>query len=287
MTPLAAGNPNLVVVGSINVDLTARVERLPVPGETVGGGELVRVVGGKGANQAAAAARLGARVRMVGAVGHDADGEWAREELRAAGVDVRAVTSVDAATGVALIGVDARGENQIIVCPGANARIGPAGVALAPDDVVITQLETPLDVVTALAAECPGFLVVNASPARRLPHALVERADLFVVNQEEYERMPELSRARRVAMTLGADGAVLLSHGSEIARAPGRRAEVVSTVGAGDAFCAALVIALARGASDAEALETACAVGAAAVEHEASQPPFRPLETYVAKASAT
>src|SRR5690606_1590725 len=124
MTPDAA--PRIVVVGSINVDYTAHVERLPAAGETVGGGTLVRIAGGKGANQAAAAARLGGTVRMIGAVGDDADGPWSRQQLQAAGVDVGGVRTVDAPTGVALIGVDAHGENQIIVCPGANWHIDPA-----------------------------------------------------------------------------------------------------------------------------------------------------------------
>lgn len=280
MAPVADTTPKITVVGSINVDLTAQVDRLPVAGETVGGGILVRIAGGKGANQAAAAARLGARVRMIGAVGDDADGQWSVQQLVAAGVDVSGVKTVDAATGVALIGVDRRGENQIIVCPGANAQVDVADLHLSEDEAVITQLELTQETVVALAAVCPGFLVVNASPVQDLPRGVVERTDLFIVNESEYERMPQLHHARRVAVTYGAHGAALIADGVETARAPGRRADVVSTVGAGDAFCAALVLALRRGASDHEALETACAVGAAAVEHEASQPPFQPIDSY-------
>lgn len=280
MSEHEAGLPKIVVVGSINVDITAQVERLPAPGETVGGGTLARIAGGKGANQAAAAARLGGRVRMVGAVGDDADGRWVLAQLTAAGVDATGVKTVGAATGVALIGVDAHGENQIIVCPGANDLIDLADAGIAPDEAVITQLELPIETVVAVARRSPGFLAVNASPAQSLPESLVERADLFVVNESEYGRMPQLHVARRVAVTYGAAGAALFAAGVEVARAAGRAADVVSTVGAGDAFCAALVLALRRGASDQAALETACAVGAAAVEHEASQPPFQPIEAY-------
>lgn len=268
------------MVGSINVDITTRVKRLPAPGETVGGGAVVRIAGGKGANQAAAAARLGGRVRMIGAVGDDADGLWALERLAFAGVDVSGVKTTDAATGIALIAVDERGENQIVVCPGANANVSLTDAGLSPDEAVITQLELPIETVSAVASDCPGFLVVNASPAQTLPADLVERTDLFVVNESEYERMPQLRRARRVAVTYGPRGAALFTSGVEVARVPGRTVEVVSTVGAGDAFCAALVLALQGGASDRAALQTACAVGAAAVEHAESQPPFQPIGAY-------
>lgn len=281
MDPAVESAPKIAVVGSMNVDLTAHVDRLPAPGETVAGGTLVRVAGGKGANQAAAAARLGARVRMIGAVGADADGEWARAQLAAAGVDVSGVRTVDAATGVALIGVDAHGENQIIVCPGANALIDPRDAGFAPDEAVIAQLEVPIGTVAAAADAHPGFLAVNASPAQPLPEALVARTDLFVVNESEYAGMPQLRAARRVAVTYGAAGAALFAGGTEVARAAGRAARVVSTVGAGDAFCAALVLALRRGATERDALEAACAVGAAAVEHAESQPPFLPLDAYL------
>lgn len=275
------------MVGSINVDITAHVATLPAAGETVGGGTFVRIAGGKGANQAAAAARLGAAVRMIGAVGDDADGRWARERLAAAGVDVGDVRTVAAATGVALIGVDAHGENQIIVCPGANSLVDVTGARLAPDEAVITQLELPIETIVAAAEASPGFFVVNASPAQELPERLIERADLFVVNESEYGRMPRLRDAARVAVTYGAAGAALFERGFEVARARSRTAEVVSTVGAGDAFCAALVLALRRGMPDERALEVACAVGAAAVEHEASQPPFARLDEYDREAEAT
>lgn len=273
----------LVVVGSINVDLTALVERLPGAGETVGGGQLRRDVGGKGANQAVAASRLGARVRMVGAVGADADGAAAVETIRAAGVDVAAVRTVDAPTGTALIAVDAAGENQIVVCGGANALVGVDGTAVGPDEAVLMQLELSVDVVRAVAAQATGFVAVNAAPAQPLPADLVERVDLFIVNETEYAAMPELREAERVAVTYGASGAAMFVGGVEATRVPATPvSEVISTVGAGDAFSAALTLAILSGAPDEQALRTACAVGAAAVAHPSAQPPLDRLEVYAA-----
>ncbi|OJX75314.1 MULTISPECIES: ribokinase [unclassified Leifsonia] len=273
---------SLVVVGSINVDVTAIADRLPTPGETIGGGVLQRHAGGKGANQAAAASRLGARVRMVGAVGDDADGGWMLDELREAGVDVTAVRRVATATGTALIAVDHDGENQIVVCPGANAEVSLADVEIGDEEVVLTQLEVDLQVVLDLAAGTRAFLAVNAAPARPLPAELIDRVELFIVNESEYALMPELAGAARVAVTYGGDGAALYERGTEVARVPAVRVRPVNTVGAGDAFCAALTIALTSGATDEEALRAACAVGAAAVAHPGSQPPFAPLASYAA-----
>lgn len=272
---------DLVVVGSINVDLTALVERLPRAGETVGGGRLRRDVGGKGANQAVAASRLGARVRMVGAVGSDADGAWAVETIRAAGVDVAGIRITDSPTGTALIAVDAAGENQIVVCGGANASVDADGILVGADEAVLMQLELSLEVVRAVAARAAGFVALNAAPARPLPADLVERVDLFIVNETEYAAMPELRAARRVAVTYGASGAAMIAEGAETARVPAAPVpDVVNTVGAGDAFSAALTLAIQAGAPDEQALRTACAVGAAAVAHPSAQPPLERLETY-------
>ena len=273
---------DLVVVGSINVDLTALVERLPGAGETVGGGRLRRDVGGKGANQAVAASRLGARVRMIGAVGSDADGAWALETIRTAGVDVAGVCITDSPTGTALIAVDAAGENQIVVCAGANASVGADAISVGADEAVLMQLELSLEVIRAVAARAPGFVALNAAPAQPLPADLVERVDLFIVNETEYAAMPELRAARRVAVTYGASGAAMITEGTETARVPAAPApDVVNTVGAGDAFSAALTLAIQAGTPDEQALRTACAVGAAAVAHPSAQPPLDRFETYV------
>lgn len=271
----------LTVVGSINVDLTARADRLPQAGETVGGGRLVREAGGKGANQAAAAARLGARVRMIGAVGPDADGTWMRAELDAAGVDTAGIQTGDEPTGVALIVVDREGENQIAVCEGANGQVDLDGVVFGADEAVLAQLEISMDLVVALAEQVPGYLAVNAAPARDLPEVVRERADLIIVNETEYALIPALRTAKRVAVTYGADGARLFESGVEVASAPAVKTTVENTVGAGDAFCAALTIGLASGVPAADALAAACAVGAAAVADPRSQPVLSVYDTYL------
>ncbi|CDK00083.1 Ribokinase [Microbacterium sp. C448] len=270
----------LAVVGSINVDLTASVARLPGPGETVLGGTLAREPGGKGANQAAAAARLGAPVRMIGCVGDDTDGRWMLEGLANAGVDVSGVWLGDEPTGTALITVDAEGENQIAVCQGANADVSLLGVSFDAAEAVLVQLEIPMEIVTDLAVSVPGFFAVNAAPATPLPAAVVERADLIIVNETEFALLPEVARARVVAVTYGAEGAALRRDGIEVARVPSPRVEAVSSVGAGDAFCAALTLALHAGWDDEAALVAACAVGADAVRHPSAQPPLRALVEY-------
>jgi ribokinase len=269
------------VVGSINVDLVATGARLPTPGETVGGGRLERQAGGKGANQAVAAARLAGRSRMIGAVGRDADGQAIVAALSAAGVEVSDVQRVDAATGTALIVVDPDGENQIALCSGANTELSLAGVAIGPDETVLCQLEVDLSVVLAAARSTTGFFALNAAPARTLPAELIERCDLIIVNESEYALLPELERARLVAVTYGGRGSALLSHGRQIAAVAGRSVPVVNTVGAGDAFCAALVLALSRGLDPETALATANAVGAAAVGDPSSQPALARLEDYL------
>lgn len=270
----------LCVVGSINVDVTASVARLPRAGETVLGGALRRDAGGKGANQAVAAARLGARVRMVGAVGDDTDGRGMLQNLSDAGVDAGGVWLGDSPTGTALITVDETGENQIVVCPGANADVTVDGETFGADEAVLVQLEIPMSTVSALAASVTGYFVVNAAPAQSLPAEVIARADLVIVNETEYELLPELSAARLVAVTYGAAGAALVRDGAEIARVPAPRVESVSAVGAGDAFCAALTLALHAGWAPELALTAACAVGADAVTHPESQPPLRRLDTY-------
>ena len=271
--------PELTVVGAINVDLTARVERAPVAGETVADGVLQRGPGGKGANQAVAAARLGAAVRLIGAVGDDAEGRGIRDQLASVGVDATGVQTSDAATGTALIVVDATGENSIVVCAGANAAIDADALDIEPGAAVLMQLEVS-DAVVSAAAEAAGFLALNAAPARPLPAGVLERCDLVIVNETEYTQLPEVHDAPLLCVTLGADGARLYHQGELAASSPGVATTVINTVGAGDAFCAALVVGLLRGDAPDHALARACAVGAAAVADEASQPALQPLDAY-------
>ncbi len=273
--------PGLTVVGSINIDLTAVCERLPAPGETVGGATLLRQPGGKGANQAVAAARLAGRSRMVGAVGDDPDGDVVLRGMAAAGVDVTGVRRVPAPTGTALIAVDRQGENQIAVCAGANAEVSLDDVTFGPEDVVLCQLEIGLGAVREAARRAPGFFALNAAPALPLPGDLVDRCDLIVVNESEYSLIPELADAKLVAVTYGAEGSAIYHHGRRVASAPGNEVAVVSTVGAGDAFCAALVLALTSGLDHGTALRAANAVGARAAGDSSAQPAFLPLAHYL------
>jgi ribokinase len=248
----------LTVVGSINLDLVATVERLPRPGETVGGGVLARYPGGKGANQAVAAARLGAHVRMVGAVGEDAFAADALAGLEGAGVQLELERVGE--TGVALIYVDVAGETEIVVASGANALVTPRPV----EGALLCQLEIPNEVVLA-AAETASFVALNAAPAR--PIDLVP--DLLVVNELEHE---VVSAGRLVAVTYGAKGAALFEDGREVARAEPPRVAAIDGTAAGDAFTACLVVSLLESRPHDDALRRACAAGAIAASRAGAQP---------------
>ena len=246
-------------MGSINLDLVTRVERLPRPGETLSGATLERVPGGKGANQAVAAARLGANVRMIGCVGGDPNADEALAGLRAAAVRLD-VPEVDAPTGVAIILIADDGENVIVVVPGANAHVGGFTV----DGNVLCQLEIPDEAVLEARAQAT-WLCVNAAPAR----PLVVDADLVVANRYEAEVVGEQPL---LAVTMGAEGAVLLERGQEIARARPPRVETVDGTAAGDAFTACLVVSLLEEREPEEALRRACAAGALAASRFGAQP---------------
>jgi ribokinase len=278
--------PAVTVVGSINLDLIATAERLPTAGETIGGAVLSEQPGGKGANQAAAAARLGGSARMVGAVGDDASGHRMLDALAAAGVDTADVAVLPEPTGTALIVVDRDGENQIVVCPGANSHVSLNEVGFGPDETVLCQLEIGLPVVEEAARKAQGFFVLNAAPAMELPAELLERCDLVIVNESEYALIPALADAKLVAVTYGGQGSAMFEHGQKVAEAPAAAVNVVNTVGAGDAFCAALVLALGSGLDYAEALSVANAVGADAVGDPSSQPDLAQLGHYVERAAA-
>jgi ribokinase len=251
--------PELTVVGSLNVDLVARCERLPRPGETVTGAVFERHNGGKGANQAVAAARLGARVRFAGAVGDDAP------ELAEPNLSLE-LDTVDAPTGVALILVDAGGETVIVVAPGANGHVGPPAELTG---AALCQLEIPAETVTAVSQQADRFFL-NAAPALPVPVEVVRRAELVVVNRHELDALPEPPRL--AALTLGAEGAVLLGDGREVARATPPRVTAVDGTGAGDAFTACLVVSLLEERDREEALRRACAAGAIAASRRGAQP---------------
>ena len=256
-------SPSLTVVGSVNLDLVARCERLPRPGETVTGATFARYPGGKGANQAVAAARLGAATTFVGAIGEDELAEHALAGMRDAGVELR--LDRGGATGVALILVDERGENEIVVAPGANSELGEVDVSGA----VLCQLEIPVASVDSAAERAERFFL-NAAPARPIPASLVRTAEIVVVNRYELETLPETPRL--VALTLGWEGAVLLEEGAEAARASAPRVQAVDGTAAGDAFTACLVVSVLEGRDSEEALRRACAAGAIAASRPGAQP---------------
>ncbi|MEU5990470.1 ribokinase [Spirillospora sp. NPDC047418] len=291
---------DVVVVGSVNADLVVGVDRRPAPGETVLGSDLAVHPGGKGANQAVAAARLGGRAAIVGRVGDDGHGALLRGALAAAGVDLaHLATTPGVPTGVALITVGPDGDNSIIVSPGANARLGPADIAaaramIAGAAVVSFQLEVPLPAVAAAAraaAGAGGRVVLNLSPPAPVPDALLARCDPLVVNEHEAAFLLGGARGdprggargtaaalaesgpRSVVVTLGAGG-VVVADGAGTTAIPSPRTEAVDTTGAGDAFTAALCLRLARGDALRDAARYATRAGAAAVRGRGAQSSF-------------
>ena len=294
--------PLVVVVGSCNTDLTVFCKRLPGPGETVIGGEFIQAGGGKGANQAVAAARAGAEVVFVARIGPDEFSRQRASELRREGIKAEfLVTDRDAPGGVALIMVDSDGENLISVAPGANARMRPDDVLAARDvieraDVLLSQLEIPLDVVETAAQIAHGAsvrVVLDPAPVPEagIPGRLLSEVDVLTPNRTEAAQLvgadeecgaealaAELVRRgpRAVALTLGAGGACVCCSGA-CYRVPACPARVVDSVGAGDCFAGALSVAIGEGKAMREAVEFALAAAAISVERKGAQPslPYR------------
>jgi ribokinase len=287
----------VTVVGSLNMDLVIRAPRIPVPGETIIGGEFHTVPGGKGANQAVAAARLGAQVSMVGRIGQDAFGQALLRNLAVDGIDHTHVTEDrEAATGVALIVVEDAGENSIVVASGANMRLSPVDVemaeaAIASASALLLQLESPLETVIR-AAEVAHMhrvpTILNPAPARPLPGRLLALVDVLIPNESETALLSEMDtkdltetaaaaqklRERgvgTVVLTLGEQGALLAGDDApEIF--PALDVTPVDTTAAGDAFVAGLAVALAEGKPMAEAVRWGNAAGALAVTTLGAQP---------------
>jgi ribokinase len=273
-------SPEIVVIGSANVDLVTRVKQLPVPGETVLATGYAEHPGGKGANQAIAAARLGRAVSFVGVVGDDGHGAWLTEALLAEGVDVANLRRLDGVpTGRALVLVDDAAENSIVVVAGANAELRPddvsaASSALRGAAVAVAQLEIPLEAVRAAGEHAAGRFVLNPAPARPLDADLLGRVDVLVVNEGELARVTGVevggdpdTFAQRVAqaglrcavvVTLGGRGAMVCEDG-RVTVCPAPPVTVVDTTGAGDCFVGALADALARGLGLPDALHWAVA----------------------------
>ena len=265
----------ITVIGSVNLDIVARAAKLPTPGETVTGAELYRFPGGKGANQALAARRLGADVRLVACVGDDAAADEALVLLREGGVKLDACRVLPGtATGTALIAVCPDGENQIVVAPGANRGL-TAELAGAPDtDAAICQLEVPVETIAAVAAAYKGFLCVNLAPAMHVDVSILQRADLVVVNETESAWYGDSLAACRgmIATTRGAGKATLERDGELLAACSPPAVDAVDTTGAGDTFTAALTVALAERQAPGDALRFACAAGAVATTRMGAQP---------------
>lgn len=301
---------HVTVVGSLNMDLVARASRIPQAGETIIGGDFHTLPGGKGANQAVAAARLGAQVSMVGRVGQDAFASPLLDNLSAAGIDHTFVTQdLEAATGVALIVVDDAGQNSIVVASGANMRLLPADVdaaeaMIATADVLLLQLESPLETVTRaaeLARAHQVTLILNPAPARSLPASLLSLVDVLIPNESEtalLTGMPVSDRSEAAAaalalresgvgtviLTLGERGA-LLAREEETELFPAFNVTPVDTTAAGDAFVGGFAVALAEGRPVAEAVRWGNAAGALAATQLGAQPSLptrQALETLLA-----
>jgi ribokinase len=289
--------PDIVVVGSINMDLVVKVQRIPVPGETIQGSDLQWIPGGKGANQAVAASRLGASVGMVGRVGNDSIGERLLAELGAQGVMIERVgRDEQAGSGTALIVVDASGENSIVISPGANGRITPADVDRAEDliaraKIVLLQLEIPLRVVEhtiRMAARHGVLTILNPAPAGDIPEEVYREAGILVPNESELavltgariEGLDKVEAAARqllktgmqaVVVTLGRRGACLVTKDAT-ALVPAFPIRVVDTTAAGDAFIAGLAVARLNGEGLEAAVRYANACGAVAATRFGAQP---------------
>lgn len=289
----STGAGRVAVVGSANLDVVVPVERHPTPGETVLGGDHFRAPGGKGGNQAVAAARLGAEVGLVAQVGDDEPGSELLAALSQAGVDVSHVARrSDAPSGLALIAVDPNGENTIVVSPGANARLGRDEVRAADEllsacDAVLLQLEIPLEAVLTAARRTRGLVILNPAPARDLPAELLDEVDVLVPNRSELAHLAgvpvpltvaeveravrSLRRPARIVVTLGAEG-VLVRDRDRFDHLPAHRVDPVDTTAAGDAFCGALAVALVSGAALVDAAAHANAAAALTVTRRGAQP---------------
>ena len=284
----------VVVFGSINLDLVTRVTRLPSPGETLIGSGFASYPGGKGANQALAAARAGAVVRMYGAVGRDAAATSALALLRAGNVDVAGVRAVDVPTGCATILVDDTGENAIVVVPGANEKVDPDAVpdaVLAPGAVLLLQQEVPPSANAALiarAARAGMRIVLNAAPARPLTRELLAMIDTLIVNESEAAALASMLGwpveagafaaaaaaeidGLEVVVTRGAAGAISV-RGHDQIHVAAPRVDVIDTTGAGDAFVGAFAAALDAGDDRPKALSIATAAGSLACTMHGAQP---------------
>jgi ribokinase len=293
---------DILVIGSLNADLVVRAPRFPVPGETISGGDLQIIPGGKGANQAVAAARQGANVAMIGRVGNDSFGPFLMENLKSNHVDVYHVSTNDSATGTAIIIVDAHGQNSIVLSPGANGNVSSVDVdhaSLLNPRLLLLQLEIPIPTVLQAAQYAKANdirVILNPAPAQPIPHELIALADFIIPNEtelglltaravtdvasaEEAAKILLKQGARNVVVTLGGNGALIVTRDRSM-HIPSFKVDVVDTTAAGDAFIGGFAsklinFDLKKELSDDEfqkAVQHACACGAFAVTKFGAQP---------------
>jgi len=274
------------VLGSANMDLVIRVPRFAKPGETLLGGSFETCPGGKGANQAVAIGKLGGTVRFIGAVGDDLFGKSLLASLTEANVDISQVKQFrDSPTGVALITVDAKGENTILVASGANALVNPAELPLAK--VLLCQLEIPIETIMAAARAHRGVFILNPAPAQPLPAELLQRVDILTPNESEFQALTGIEPdneiaimkgfaslkgqgVKQIVLTRGSKG-VAFTNGIALTMAPAKRVEAVDTTAAGDAFSGALAMALSQDFHLTQALDFAMKVAAYSVTKKGAQ----------------
>jgi len=285
---------DILVIGSLNADLVVRAPHFPQPGETISGGDLRIIPGGKGANQAVAAARQGASVAMLGRVGQDSFGPFLLESLKSDLVDISHVHLDGSATGTAIIVVDANGQNSIVLSAGANGKVSPADVdnvsALRPS-LILLQLEIPIPTVlhAARCARQNGSLVIlNPAPAQSLPDELISLADFVIPNETELSLLSGIEvrdtssaekaarvlldrGARNVIVTLGSKGALVIS-GKQVTQVAAYKVDVVDTTAAGDAFIGGFASAMLRRLEIVDAVKYATACGALAATKFGAQP---------------
>jgi ribokinase len=253
--------PRIAVVGSINADLVVQMPKLPGRGETVSSAEPKWFPGGKGANQAVAAARMSGRVSMFGAVGDDEPGQMCLAALSQSGVNIDSVAKVSSPTSTALVMVEHSGENQIVVADGANQHATFEAAQISAADAVIVQFEIPESVIIEVGKAANGIFCVNAAPVREISEELAGLIDVLIVNEHEFAQLGNPTFGL-VIVTAGSNEVFAYQGGEVVAKAQPPKVEALDTVGAGDSFVGAFIVSYASGQSIADSLERACAASA-------------------------
>ena len=275
--------PRIAVVGSINADLVVQMPKLPGRGETVSSAEPAWFPGGKGANQAVAASRMGGEVTMFGAVGTDEPGQMCLSALQQSGVAVDLVQKVSAPTSTALVMVEHSGENQIVVADGANQFASFDSDFVAAANGVIVQFEIPESVVLEVAKATKGIFCVNAAPVREISNELAALIDVLIVNEHEFSQLGN-PNSGLVVVTAGAGEVVAYQDGVVVAKSQPPKVEAVDTVGAGDTFVGAFVVAYTSGKSISDSLDLACAASALStlkLGAQSGMPNFKEVEVFM------